>query len=88
MLTLVSSSAYLLFKINHHAITLRRELLDTHKAIVNEKENLHVLKAEWSLLTSPQRIHELATKHLHLKTVQPSQVMRYNSDLVKEQGGK
>lgn len=88
MLFLVSSSAYILFKINHHVIVLQRDLKETNKAIINEKENLHVLRAEWSFLTRPKRISQLATERLQLQTVQPAQIIRYLPESLSAAGGR
>jgi cell division protein FtsL len=71
MLLLLTSSAYILFKINHQVISLQRELKQTNRNILTEKENLHVLKAEWSFLTRPSRISKLAESELALQKVQP-----------------
>jgi cell division protein FtsL len=92
MLLLLTSSAYILFKINHQVISLQRELKQTNKNILTEKENLHVLKAEWSFLTRPSRISKLAASELALQKVQPAKQIIHgipakNSSDFKEKGG-
>lgn len=87
MLFLVSSSAYILFKINHHVLVLQRDLKEVNKQIINEKENLHILKAEWSFLTRPKRLGQLAAERLQLQTVQPAQIIRYLPESL-EAGGR
>lgn len=62
--TLATLSGGLLFHIKHEVLNLENTLKDLTHKVVEVKENLTTLKTEWSYLTQPQRIHNLALKYL------------------------
>jgi hypothetical protein len=66
-----------LFQVKYKVKNLKRDLLETHRQLVLEKENIHVLKAEWTYLTQPVRIERLTEKYLGLKPIRVSQ-MQYD----------
>ena len=59
---------------------LEDRLAGIHRDIAREQEALHVLRAEWSYLNRPERLEELARRHLDLRVPDPAQTMRV-SDL-------
>lgn len=72
-------SAAFLFIIKHKVYDLRKELKAVNNQILKEKENIHVLKAEYTYLSSPKRIRKLSNTHLDLQTVKPEQIIDRNS---------
>ena len=59
---------------------LEDRLAGIHRDIAREQEALHVLRAEWSYLNRPDRLEELARRHLDLRVPTAEQTMRV-SDL-------
>ena len=56
------------------------DLEDRLAGIAREQEALHVSRAEWSYLNRPDRLEELARRHLDLRVPTAEQTMRV-SDL-------
>lgn len=65
---LIAASAFGLFHIKHKVQSLKKDLLEVNREIMEDKEAIHVLEAEWTYLTRPDRIEKLA--ELHLNNVQ------------------
>ena len=66
-------SAYYAYALEHKARSAERETALIGAQIRDERENIKLLTAEWSLLTRPDRIEHLAAKHLKLGVVGPQQ---------------
>ncbi len=49
------------------------------KELKIEKNNNHILKAEWKALTTPERVQQLAMKHLKMQQITPQQLKEYDS---------
>jgi cell division protein FtsL len=73
-------SAYFIYRLEHATRSGEREIARLHAQIKDEEESLKLLKAEWGLLTRPDRIQHLAAKHLHLKIMGANQVIN-DSDI-------
>ena len=78
-LVLISIAAFVmsmlaLFLVKHEVRGLERELAALELDRQRHVEAIRVLRSEWSYLTRPARIASLATRHLPLVQVQPSQV--------------
>lgn len=61
---------------NHHLLQLNEQISKTYT-------DIEVLQSEWSFLTRPQRLTELAEKHLGDMQVQKSEHVAYLLDLPK-----
>ncbi len=57
-------SGGVLFKIKHEVMALERSIKHMNQQLHQTKERLTLLKAEWSYLTHPGRIHKLVSKYL------------------------
>ncbi|MGH6875409.1 MAG: cell division protein FtsL [Aestuariivirgaceae bacterium] len=66
-------SAYFVYALEHKTRSAEREIGLLNAQIRDERENIKLLTAEWSLLTRPDRIEHLAAKHLKLEVVGPMQ---------------
>lgn len=64
-----------LFVIKYKVQNLNKHLNDLNNRIVTEKENYHILKAEYTYLTNPKRIKKLVSENLSLQTLKPEQVV-------------
>jgi cell division protein FtsL len=67
------------FVLKHEVQKLESELARVHRAIVNDQEALHVLKAEWSHLNQPERLKDLASRYLSLAPLAPGQIVRFEA---------
>lgn len=63
-----------LLTVTHQAQSLEEELGSVRSGIVGEQQKIHVLQAEFSLLAEPERLRKLASAHLGLVPVEPSQL--------------
>ena len=70
---LAAGSGLYLYQTKHRAQLLDREIARTYKQIDTTRERIGALKSEWAVLTETERLAELATQHLALKTLDPKQ---------------
>jgi len=63
-----------LFSIKYKVQDLEQELASLNKSIYQERQSIHVLKAEWSFLNNPERLGGLARRHLQMGPILPSQL--------------
>lgn len=64
-----------LFLLKHEVQALEEELVRLNRAIRLTQENIHVLRAEWSFLNDPTRLHRLAEEHLGMTVLKPEQMV-------------
>ena len=74
----IAVAAVGLFHISYRVQGLERELGEEHRLILEHREAIHVLNAEWSYLNRPGRIAELATRHLGLAPMSAQQVVFFD----------
>lgn len=70
-----------LFYLKYSVIDIEDRIRYAKKAIVEEKKNQHILRAEWKSLTSPERIQALAKRHLNLQQMDASQLREFDPQL-------
>jgi hypothetical protein len=63
-----------LFQLKHQVQALEDEMFRLNRSIVAEQQAIHVLKAEWSYINQPQRLQALASRHLDLQPMKPTQL--------------
>jgi hypothetical protein len=63
-----------LFQLKHEVQALEDEMFRLNRSIVAEQQAIHVLKAEWSYINQPQRLSSLASRHLDLQPMKPTQL--------------
>ena len=68
-----------LYVVKYRVQALETDLTDTAKTLRAEREAIHVLEAEWAYLNRPDRLAELAARHLNLAPVSARQIRDLNS---------
>ncbi len=76
-LLLAGALSVALFSVKYQVQDLEEELVNLNKSIIEERQAIHVLKAEWSHLNNPERLQALAERHLGMKPVDPSQLASF-----------
>ena len=74
-LAAVAVAALGLFHVKYEVQRLESELKLEHRAILEDQEAIHVLKAEWSFLNRPNRLADLASRHLGMAPLAPAQIV-------------
>ncbi|WP_456308266.1 cell division protein FtsL, partial [Roseomonas rosulenta] len=80
-LTLLSMAAaagagLYLYQVKHSVAQLDRELRGINRQTEQARERTQVLRAEWALLNEPDRLRQVAQRHLPLETMTPAQFVR------------
>ena len=52
------------FRLKYQVVEVERKLFQTQRNLATAREAYHLLQAEWSYLTAPERLNQLAEKHL------------------------
>ncbi len=73
---IAGAMGYGLYQLKHEVIALENDLFRLNRQIVQEQQNIHVLKAEWSYINQPARLQALALRHLDLQPMAPRQIGR------------
>lgn len=66
-----------LFSIKYQVQDMEEELVRLNRAIINERQSIHVLKAEWSHLNNPERLAILARRYLGMKPLDPARMINF-----------
>ena len=69
-------SGFILYSLEHKTRGLERQVASLQKKIGDAREDMKLLDAEWSSLTRPERIKDMAGKYLHLQTMQAVQIVK------------
>jgi cell division protein FtsL len=72
----VLSAAYVLYSLEHSIRGVERQIARSNAAIVDEKETIGLLNAEWSSLVRPERLQRLSDEHLKFKRISPDQFVK------------
>jgi cell division protein FtsL len=73
-LIIVACLGFALFKVKYEVQALEDDLGRINRQINADNEAIHVLKAEWSYLSQPTRVGELARRHLPLAPLTAAQL--------------
>jgi len=71
---LALGAALAAFTVKYQVRDLEDALAATQNAIADSREEIHVLKAEWSYLNRPERLADLADRYLELSPMSPAQM--------------
>lgn len=75
---------FVLFKVKYEVVEIEQKLAQAQHQIDRERENIHILRAEWSHLNEPQRLQKLAEKYLDILPMKTDQVVAVIGDSKKE----
>jgi len=64
-----------LFQVSYRVQSLEDELTRVNRQILQERDTIHLLRAEWSYLNEPTRLAELAQRHLNLAPLAATQMV-------------
>lgn len=65
-----------LFVVKYQVQTLESDLAGLRQQLEESREAVHVLHAEWTYLTDPQRLSKLAERHLPLEPMSQANIAR------------
>ncbi|MDR0580566.1 MAG: hypothetical protein LBG04_00400 [Holosporaceae bacterium] len=77
-----------LFCLKYAVVSLEERIRRAKKELAIEKKNHHILKAEWKTLTTPERIQQLAVKHLHMNQIEPTQLREFDPSIFHSEKSK
>lgn len=63
-----------LFYTKHVVANLEEDMSSLQRSITSDKEEIHVLTAEWAYLSRPERVKDLAAKYLELEPTKSTQI--------------
>jgi cell division protein FtsL len=66
-------SAFILYSLEHATRRTEREIAKAQAQIAQDRETIKLLTAEWSNLTRPERLQQLAEHYLDLKKITADQ---------------
>jgi len=67
-------TGFAVYQLKFEVQSLEEELARANRAILDQQVAIHVLRAEWSYLNQPDRLRELAGRHLELQPTHPTQI--------------
>lgn len=67
-------AALAVYEVKYEVRNIKQDVTGLERSISEERETIHVLEAEWALLTHPARLQTLAERHLQLAPVAPQQI--------------
>jgi hypothetical protein len=73
-LGIVACVGFVMFKVKYEVQELEDQVVRINRDIAADRDAIHVLKAEWSFLSQPNRIAELTKRHLDLVPISTAQL--------------
>jgi cell division protein FtsL len=67
-----------LYHLKQRVQAAERRLASVNQSIVQDRQAIHVLRAEWAYLARPSRLERLAARHLKLEPIKPSQIRAFD----------
>ena len=67
--------ALLLYDVKYNVRTEQSHTHALERELIEERKRLHMVELEWARLSRPERIAELAQRHLDLRSTAPAQLM-------------
>jgi len=71
-------SAFVVYSLEYSIKRGERDIVLAKKKTRQARETIRLLDAEWSMLTQPERLQRLASKHLKLRPVKAAQIVPVN----------
>lgn len=78
LVTITALVGVVMFSLKNQVQAMESELNRINISIQEDVKSIHVLKAEWSHLNSPQRLRNLASKHILLNPARAEQIINYS----------
>lgn len=75
VLMLFIATAYGLFFIKEKVVYMRSELHEVKRQIDNERDSIHILRAEFAYLSDPKRLAKLNNNYLQLSAANTKQIV-------------
>ena len=67
------------FILKNQVHDLEHELARINQNISSDMQNIHILKAEWGHLNTPERLRKLAGEHMALNKLKAEQIINYSA---------
>jgi hypothetical protein len=77
-LALASLAGVGLFQVKYRVQSLEQDLGQIDRQILRDRDAIHVLGAEWSLLNEPARLADMSRRHLELAPITAAQLARFS----------
>ena len=74
IILLAASLSLTLFVVKYQVQDFEGELVEYNRDLTDDRQAIHVLKAEWSYLNQPARLRNLAERYLGLAAIETRQV--------------
>lgn len=71
---IAAAASFGLYQLSYEVQRLGDELVELNRAVMQDRESILVLSAEWSYLTRPAGLQDKAARLLELRSVSPKQV--------------
>ncbi len=68
-----------LYLVKYSVQNVQRDVVTLKHQLASEKESLHLLNAEWAYLNRPDRLRQLADRHLELVPLDTRQIDQMNA---------
>lgn len=80
-LTLIAfaAAALALHLVKYWVQDVRKDVVAMESELAREKEDVHLLKAEWAYLNRPERLRELSQKYLSVEPMSSTRVAAWES---------
>ena len=65
-----------LFLMKYRVVAYEKELAAIHRTIINDRREIHALKADWAVLTEPSRLRKLIQEQTDFKTIRGNQFVQ------------
>jgi hypothetical protein len=77
-IALISTLVAGLYHLKQQVQGVERQLASVNRAIAQDRQAIHVLRAEWAYLVRPSRLAQLSKRHLKLKRITPNQIRAFD----------
>ncbi len=77
-------AALAVYEVKYEVRSIKQDVAGLERSIAEERETIHVLGAEWALLTHPARLQALAERHLQLAPVSPQQIQEESALVIPD----
>ncbi|MGH6718038.1 MAG: cell division protein FtsL [Alphaproteobacteria bacterium] len=78
VILLAAATAFAMFVVSYRVKEIEDELAAVGHARATSARLAHVLRADWTYLTRPERLSDLAARNLSLAPAAPSQVVAFD----------